>query len=278
MRKQLQLGNSHAECAKYNLWCPTYVLPKEYGLFLEEFKRTPGAVWIMKPIGSAQGKGIFLFNKLHQIDAWKKDHNWKAEDAQPETYITQRYIENPYLIGGKKFDLRLYVLVTSFSPLTVWMYRTGFARLSLYRYSHTRSDIHDRNMHLTNASLQKKADEYDDDQGCKWDLKQVKMHMISKHGMRAVDECFYEIQVRDAPTALLQHYTTHHLTAYPPFAVVRLIFAVLRRPSPDLRRRSPSSASSRARCSLCSRSSCRTSTRSSCTGSTSCSTPTSSPG
>ena len=48
------------------------MLPADYGLFVEEFKNHPtGTIWIMKPTGSAQGKGIFLFNKLSEISDWK---------------------------------------------------------------------------------------------------------------------------------------------------------------------------------------------------------------
>lgn len=36
----------------------------------------------MKPVGKAQGKGIFLFTKLSQISEWKKDHRWKTENPQ----------------------------------------------------------------------------------------------------------------------------------------------------------------------------------------------------
>ena len=39
---------------------------QDYSLFVEEFRKVP-VPWIMKPINKAQGRGIFLMNKLSQV-------------------------------------------------------------------------------------------------------------------------------------------------------------------------------------------------------------------
>lgn len=62
-KKQLEKEGKLDEAQAYNFYPTTYCLPGDYSLFVEEFKKQ-GGVWIMKPIGKSQGKGIFLLNKL----------------------------------------------------------------------------------------------------------------------------------------------------------------------------------------------------------------------
>lgn len=47
-----------------------------------------------------------------------------------EQCIISRYISNPLLVNGVKFDLRIYVLVTSFDPLRIYVYKEGLTRLA----------------------------------------------------------------------------------------------------------------------------------------------------
>ena len=105
--------------------------------------------------GRAGFVGIFLSHKLSQINEWRKDHRWKPDEAQTETYVVQRYIENPLLVGGKKFDLRIYALVTSFNPLVCYLYCSGFARFTGFRYSSSAKKLGESYMHLTNVAIQK---------------------------------------------------------------------------------------------------------------------------
>lgn len=137
----------------------TYSLPGEYALFVEEFRRFPQATWIMKPTSKAQGKGIFLINKLSQLRKWAQQNGTGPPTAtlrpQLENYVVSRYIDRPLLIGGKKFDLRLYVLVLSYKPLKVYMCRLGFARFCNVKFTTEVAALDNMFVHLTNVAIQK---------------------------------------------------------------------------------------------------------------------------
>ncbi|GLC33111.1 hypothetical protein PLESTB_000369300 [Pleodorina starrii] len=198
-KKQLEREERLSEAAQYNFFPLTFVVPSEYRMFVEEFKRS-GGVWIMKPIGKAQGQGIFLFNKLSQISDWRRDHTWKpGQEPQegeegPETYLAQRYLESPYLVGGKKFDLRIYALVTSYSPLRIFLHRSGFARFTNMRYSTKKEDITNTYVHLTNVAIQKHAPNFDAQKGLKWSIRSLRTYIATKHGAEAAAELFHAIQ------------------------------------------------------------------------------------
>jgi len=66
-----------------------------------------------------------------------------------------RYIASPYLIGGFKFDLRVYVLVPTFCPFTAYVHTKGLARFSTFKYD--LSSLDNNYSHLTNTSLNKKS-------------------------------------------------------------------------------------------------------------------------
>lgn len=63
------------------------------------------------------------------------------------------------LISGKKFDLRLYVLVTSFHPLKAYLFKFGFCRFCSVKYNAHLTDINCLFAHLTNVSVQKEGND-----------------------------------------------------------------------------------------------------------------------
>eukprot|EP00056_Hartaetosiga_gracilis_P005258 m.82867 g.82867 ORF g.82867 m.82867 type:complete len:494 (-) comp12104_c1_seq1:132-1613(-) len=155
----------------------TYMLPSDYNIFADEFRRNPSTTWIMKPAGAAQGRGIFLVTKLSQLKKWSRDSK-----TQAKTYVISKYLDRPFLIGGKKFDMRLYVLVTSFRPLRAYMSKHGFCRFCTVKYNASTSSYDDMFIHLTNVSLQKHSGEYNDIHGGKWTFDNFKVLIESSYG------------------------------------------------------------------------------------------------
>lgn len=71
------------------------------------------------------------------------------------SFLNGRYIDNPLLIGSKKFDLRLYVLITSFRPLKAYLFKLGFCRFCTVKYDTSVQELDNMYVHLTNVSVQK---------------------------------------------------------------------------------------------------------------------------
>ena len=66
------------------------------------------------------------------------------------------YLDKPFLINGRKFDMRMYVVVTSFHPLRVYFYQDGLARFATEDYSNDPKVLKNKYVHLTNFSVNKK--------------------------------------------------------------------------------------------------------------------------
>eukprot|EP00826_Nyctotherus_ovalis_P010243 TRINITY_DN1271_c0_g2_i8.p1 TRINITY_DN1271_c0_g2~~TRINITY_DN1271_c0_g2_i8.p1 ORF type:complete len:253 (-),score=64.06 TRINITY_DN1271_c0_g2_i8:503-1261(-) len=136
----------------------TFILPGDYTIFVEEFRHNPNSTWIMKPSGKSQGYGIFLVSKLNQLKKWSTSSKLPFQSPTfKENYVISRYVDNPLLVGGKKFDLRIYVLVTCFKPLRVYLYKHGFTRFCNEKYTASDAELDNMYVHLTNVAIQKHA-------------------------------------------------------------------------------------------------------------------------
>ncbi|XP_069803768.1 inactive polyglycylase TTLL10 isoform X2 [Dendropsophus ebraccatus] len=123
-----------------------------------------GQTWICKPTGLNQGRGIYLLKNQEQILTLRCQMLSIMEDSKkppskgPQARIVQRYIPNPLLLEGKKFDIRSYLLIASTVPYFVF-FRHGYVRLTCNNYDPKSDDL---TGHLTNQYMQKKNPLYNE--------------------------------------------------------------------------------------------------------------------
>ena len=152
----------------------TYVLPKDKEIFtlqIQNYELNKNNIWLLKPVASSRGRGIRILTNFNDI---------------PEKTLITHYISNPHLINRKKYDLRLYVLITGYTPLKIYLFEDGLTRFCSEEYNLDESKLNDKYIHLTNYSINKnnenfeKNDDTEKEEGNKWSILAFKKYLKEK--------------------------------------------------------------------------------------------------
>jgi hypothetical protein len=153
-------------------------------------------LWILKPTGFNRGRGVTVFDTLDKLKTLIKEYSEGVLDGgngsggvaavaegtatahdnsegtnggmtnlnklpsliKSQAFVVQKYIEKPLLLRDRKFDIRVWVLVTH--EMKVYFFKEGYLRTSSTAYTMEEQAIEDRNVHLTNNAVQKNCETY----------------------------------------------------------------------------------------------------------------------
>ncbi|XP_065672973.1 tubulin polyglutamylase ttll6 isoform X9 [Hydra vulgaris] len=183
----------------------TWCIPADFGDFLTFCRAKKNKTFIFKPDSGSQGKGIYLAKNLK---------NFKPESS----VICQQYISRPFLIDGFKFDLRIYVAVTSCNPLRIFVYKDGLARFATVKYAYpANNNLNNVYMHLTNYAIQKNSLGYcrDNETGSKRKISTInKWFQENGYDIKKIWKNIDDIIIKTLITAhpVLKH---NYLTCFP---------------------------------------------------------------
>jgi len=156
---------------------PCWMLPKDYTRLIKQSKTIyEGRSFILKPTDRGEGNGIIVLDTVQQLS------NWKSRFPDNDEVVVQTYLPNPFLINGRKWDMRTYVLVTSVSPLRLYMYRDGLVRFASSQYDKDAKGGGKATSFLTNTSVNKKGGAAVDD--LTWPFPKV-YRWLNAHGIDA---------------------------------------------------------------------------------------------
>ena len=249
---------------RFSIIPDSFVLPRDRDRFEDADRRDASALWIVKPASDACGRGIFIVgghsfrSRAGRGEFMESNYIGVSHPSQGRVYnqienrlrltrdeetglpmtmstsnpvVVSKYISNPLLVDGFKFDIRIYVCVMGFDPLRIFIYDEGLVRFAVEPYSVDTGDLDNMHAHLTNYSINKSHPNYtagdrcdvddpegdgekvDDDIGHKWSLSALKKHFEAvgvDHAkiFRAVDDVIVKALLAVDPSmapSLKQH-------------------------------------------------------------------------
>ena len=160
---------------EYNFMPETYILPRDKEILDEKLKEynvfDRENLYIIKPVASSRGRGVRVLTDITTL---------------PIKGMIEKYIYNPHLINKKKYDLRIYVLVTGFSPLKIYLYENGLVRFCSEDFDIDPDKLNNNYVHVTNFSVNKAIAkiknglEEEIDYATKWSIYALKGYFIEK--------------------------------------------------------------------------------------------------
>ena len=159
---------------EYNYMPDKFILPQDRDIVQEKMKEynifNLKEIYIVKPLASTHGKGVRILTDTTTV---------------PTKGILEKYIYNPHLIKKRKYDMRIYVLVTGFRPLKIYIYDNGLVRFCSEKYTTDAEKFNNNYIHVTNYSVSKALEilhkgEQDIDYEIKWSLLALKGYFLEK--------------------------------------------------------------------------------------------------
>ncbi|GMH42565.1 hypothetical protein BSKO_10484 [Bryopsis sp. KO-2023] len=146
-----------------------------------------GNIWILKPGGKSRGRGISCFNSLKHIRQGARLGS--SGDGCAHQWVIQKYIENPMIVHKRKFDIRQWVVVTSWDPLTIWFYDQCYVRFCAEDFS--LRDIDNMFCHLSNNCVARRSKKFLTErvgEGNMWSNTSFSEHLQKRYGKDVWEE------------------------------------------------------------------------------------------
>ena len=92
--------------------------------------------WMVKPAEGSLGKNISILTNFSAINL--------------SNYVITKYLYNPHLIKGYKYDFRFHGLISGIKPLKLYLYNEGLVRFASEPYNISDLSINNNFVFLTN--------------------------------------------------------------------------------------------------------------------------------
>lgn len=192
-------------------WFPKcFILPVEKKNIEKYMKDHPNSFWIMKPRDAYGGRKIVVYkggsNELENI----------IENPPWKEFVIQKYIKSPLLIGGYKFHIRAYAVITDVLKPKCYLYKLGQVEFATRPFNLEEvGDKFNKYSHITNmcVNIEKqnmpfyKKDKAGVGVGTEWSLRKL-LDILPTYLSNFDEETFW-FKLKDIATIVLEKLSSH---------------------------------------------------------------------